>query len=133
MLVAAHKTTEREGHMVYSIPYTTDPVSIRRAGKAFPSTVGTCSSTRRIAMVGDSYGQAFDDFRRRASDDLRRVTTSAEAFALVSEAARPTTLLLLYAGDDYLKKTGGRRNSKACRGSSTRRTSTSRSPRSLPT
>ena len=56
-------------------------------------------------MVGDSYGQAFDDFAA-ARLQLRRVTTSAEAFDLVSSGQADYLLYSLYAGDDYLKKTG---------------------------
>src|SRR5262245_60682157 len=84
ILVAAYKTAERETYMVYSDPYTTDPVAIFVArGKAFPfGTFDDLIGKRGIAMVGDSYGQAFDDFAA-ARLALRRVTTSDEAFDLV--------------------------------------------------
>lgn len=42
-------------------------------------------------MVGDSYGQTFDDFAA-ARLALRRVTTSAEAFELDREEQRLTAL-----------------------------------------
>ena len=107
LLVAAYKTTEREGYMVYSVPYTTDPVSIFVArGKAFPfDSWEVLVSKKGIAMVGDSYGQAFDDFAA-ARLQLRRVATSTEAFNLVSSGQADYLLYSLYAGDDYLKKTG---------------------------
>ena len=108
VLVAAYKTTEREGYMVYSIPYTTDPVSIFVAkGKAFPfDNWDVLVGKKGIAMVGDSYGQAFDDFAASRLA-LTRVTTSAQAFNMVSSGQGDYLLYSLYAGDDYLKKTGG--------------------------
>jgi len=107
VLVAAYKTAEREGYMVYSDPYTTDPVAIFVAkGKAFPfATWDVLAGKKGIAMVGDSYGQQFDDFAA-ARLQLTRVTTSAEAFDLVSRGQGDYLLYSLYAGDDYLKKTG---------------------------
>ena len=106
ILVAAYKTTEREGYMVYSDPYTTDPVAIFVArGKTFPfNSWDELIGKRGVAMVGDSYGQAFDDFAASRLT-LQRVTTSAEAFALVSSGAADYLLYSLYAGNDYLKKT----------------------------
>ena len=108
MLVAAYKTTERLGYMVYSDPYTTDPVAIFVAkGKAFPfNDWNVLIPKKGIAMVGDSYGQEFDDFAAK-NLVLTRVTTSAEAFDLVASGKADYLLYSLYAGDDYLKKTGG--------------------------
>jgi len=108
VLVAAYKTTEREGYMVYSVPYTTDPVAIFVAkGKAFPfDSWDVLIGKKGIAMVGDSYGQAFDDFAA-ARLSLTRVTTSAQAFNMVASGQGDYLLYSLYAGDDYLKKTGG--------------------------
>jgi len=108
VLVAAYKTTEREGYMVYSVPYTTDPVAIFVAkGKAFSfDNWDVLVGKKGIAMVGDSYGQAFDDFAASRLA-LTRVTTSAQAFTMVSSGQGDYLLYSLYAGDDYLKKTGG--------------------------
>jgi polar amino acid transport system substrate-binding protein len=107
ILVAAYKTTEREGYMVYSDPYTTDPVAIYVArGKAFPfSGFDDLVGRRGIAMVGDSYGQAFDDFAA-ARLNLRRATTADEAFDLIAAGQGDYLLYSLYAGNDYLKKSG---------------------------
>src|SRR5688572_5663243 len=64
MLVAAYKTTERETYMVYSDAYVTDPIAVYVArGRTFPfNSFDDLIGKRGIAMVGDSYGQAFDDF-----------------------------------------------------------------------
>jgi polar amino acid transport system substrate-binding protein len=107
VLVAAYKTTEREGYMVYSAPYTTDPVAIFVAkGKAFPfNSWDVLVGRKGIAMVGDSYGQTFDDFAASRLA-LTRVTTSDQAFDLVAGGQADYMLYSLYAGDDYLKKTG---------------------------
>jgi polar amino acid transport system substrate-binding protein len=107
VLVAAYKTTAREGYMVYSDPYTTDPVAIYVAkGKAFPfSSFNDLVGKKGIAMVGDSYGQTFDDFAA-ANLGLRRVTTADEAFDLVTAGQGDYLLYSLYSGNDYLKKSG---------------------------
>ena len=107
ILVAAYKTTEREGYMVYSDPATTDPVAVDvGAGKACPfNSSQDLVGKRGIAMVGDSYGQAFDDFAA-AQLDLRRVTTSTEAFNLLATGQADYFVYSLYAGNDLLKKTG---------------------------
>jgi polar amino acid transport system substrate-binding protein len=105
MLVAAYKTTEREGYMLYSDPYTTDPVAIYVArGKAFPfNNWDALIGKKGIAMVGDSYGQAFDDFAA-ARLTLTRAATTAEAFTLLNSGQGDYFLYSLYAGDDFLKK-----------------------------
>jgi polar amino acid transport system substrate-binding protein len=107
ILVAAYKTAEREQYMVYSDPYTTDPVAIFVAkGRAFPfNSWNELISKTGVATVGDSYGQAFDDFAA-ARLALRRVNTSAEAFALVSSGRADYMLYSLYAGNDQLKRAG---------------------------
>jgi polar amino acid transport system substrate-binding protein len=107
ILVAAYKTTERLGYMVYSDPYTTDPVAIFVArGKTFSfAAFDDLVGRKGVAMVGDSYGQAFDDFAA-ARLNLRRATTSDEAFDLVAAGQADYLLYSLYSGNDYLKKTG---------------------------
>jgi len=107
ILVAAYKTTEREGYIVYSDPYTTDPVAIFVAkGKTFGfDTWDVLVGKKGVAMVGDSYGQQFDDFAA-ARLNLTRVTTSAQAFDLVASGQADYLLYSLYAGNDFLKKGG---------------------------
>jgi polar amino acid transport system substrate-binding protein len=107
LLVAAYKTTEREGYMVYSDPYTTDPVAIFVArGKAFPfGSWDVLVGRKGVAMVGDSYGQAFDDFAASRLT-LTRVTTATDAFNLIAGGQADYFLYSLYAGDDFLKKAG---------------------------
>ena len=96
MLVAAYKTTEREGYMLYSDPYTTDPVAIYVArGRAFPfDSWDVLIGKRGIAMVGDSYGQAFDDFAA-ARLTLTRAATTARG--VLTDRERPGRLLPLLA------------------------------------
>jgi len=107
VLVAAYKTTEREGYMVYSDPYTTDPVAIFVAkGKAFPfDSWDVLVGKKGTAMVGDSYGQTFDDFAASRLA-LTRVTTATQAFDMVANGQGDYLLYSLYAGDDFLKKAG---------------------------
>jgi polar amino acid transport system substrate-binding protein len=107
VLVAAYKTTERLGYMVYSDPYTTDPVAIFVAkGKSFPlDNWNVLIGKKGIGAVGDSYGQTFDDFAA-ANLSLVRVTATADAFNMLANGQGDYFLYSLYAGDDYLKKTG---------------------------
>lgn len=107
VLVAAYKTAERETYMHYSDPYTTDPVAVYVArGKAFPfESWNVLVGKKGVAMVGDSYGQQFDDFAA-ASLQLVRVTTVAQALALLSNGQADYFLYALYSGNDYLKKAG---------------------------
>jgi polar amino acid transport system substrate-binding protein len=107
LLVGAYKTTERQGWAVFSDPYTTDPVALFVAkGRAFPfTTFDNLVGKRGVGTVGDSYGQAFDDFAA-ARLDLRRAETVAEAFALVSSGQADYMVYSLYSGGDYLKKAG---------------------------
>jgi polar amino acid transport system substrate-binding protein len=107
MLVAAYKTTARLEYMLYSDAYTTDPVAIYVAkGKAFPfDTWDILIGKRGVAMVGDSYGQAFDDFAA-AHLNLSRVSSSADAYDMLTNGQADYFINSLYAGDDQLKKSG---------------------------
>ena len=107
VLVAAYKTIAREEYMVYSDAYTTDPIALFVAsGRAFPfASWSELVSKRGVAMVGDSYGQEFDDFAE-SNLELVRVSTVAEAFALVAGGEADYLLYSVYAGEDYLARTG---------------------------
>ena len=108
VLVAAYKTAAREEYMVYSDAYTVDPIAIFvAAGQGFTldANWSVLIGKRGVAMVGDSYGQTFDDFAE-ANLDLVRATTSAEAFDLVRSGQADYLLYSLYSGDAYLDATG---------------------------
>jgi polar amino acid transport system substrate-binding protein len=107
ILVAAYKTAPREGYMIYSDPYTTDPVALYVAkGKAFAFTNwDVLKGKRGVAMIGDSYGADFDNFAA-ANLQLFRATTAGEAFNLIATGQADYLLYSLYAGNDLLKKTG---------------------------
>ncbi|MGE0448751.1 MAG: substrate-binding periplasmic protein [Vicinamibacterales bacterium] len=107
MLVAAYKTAEREGYMAYSDAYTTDPVAIFVAsGRAFPFDAWeTLIGKRGVAMIGDSYGEAFDDFAGTRLG-LARVAAVEDGFGRVARDEGDYFLYSLYAGEDYLKKKG---------------------------
>ena len=107
VLVAAYKTTERLTYMLYSDPYTTDPVALYvPKGKAFPFTsFNNLIGKKGIAMVGDSYGQLFDDFAA-ANLQLTRVTQANQGFNLIESGQADYFIYALYAGDDLLKKNG---------------------------
>lgn len=107
VLVAAYKTAEREGYMVYSEPYTTDPVALFVAkGKAFPfDNWDVLKSKKGVAMIGDSYGQEFDGFSA-ANLHLTRASSSQEAFDMVGSGKADYFIYSLYAGENQLKQNG---------------------------
>jgi len=107
VLVAAYKTTDRLTYMNYSDAYTTDPVAIYVAkGKTFAfDSWNVLIGKKGVAMVGDSYGQQFDDFAA-ANLQLTRATTASQAYALIESGQADYFLYSLYAGDDFLKKAG---------------------------
>jgi polar amino acid transport system substrate-binding protein len=107
VLVAAYKTTERLTYMLYSDPYTTDPIALYvPKGKAFPfDNLNMLIGKKGVAMVGDSYGQQFDDFAA-ANLQLTRVTQASQGFDLIASGQADYFLYALYAGDDLLKKNG---------------------------
>jgi polar amino acid transport system substrate-binding protein len=105
VLVAAYKTKEREDFMVYSDPYTTDPLAIFVASdKTFKfSTSADLVGKIGVGMIGESYGQEFDDY---SADhlNLRRVQTSAEAFDILANHQADYFVDSLYAGNLEIKK-----------------------------
>lgn len=104
VLVAAYKTTEREGYMVYSDPYTTDPIAlfVKTGSKLAYTTWDDLVGKKGVATVGDSYGQAFDDFIK-AKLSVERVGTSKEAFEAVMTGKAEYFLYSLYAGNKEIK------------------------------
>jgi len=107
VLVAAYKTTEREGYMVYSDPYTTDPVALFvKAGSKLSFTKWEdLIGKKGIGTVGDSYGQKFDDFIK-AKLNVERVATSQEAFAKLTSGQADYFVYSLYAGEKEIKRQG---------------------------
>ena len=107
VLVAAYKTTARQEYMLYSDAYTTDPVAIYVAkGKAFAfNSWNVLIGKKGVAMIGDSYGQQFDDFAA-ANLQLVRASSSQQAFDLIANGQADYFINSLYAGDDQLKKNG---------------------------
>jgi len=105
VLVAAYKTKERGEYMLYSDPYTTDPLAIFvPADKSFKfSTSSDLVGKTGVGMTGDSYGQEFDDYSA-AHLNLRRVDTSGEAFDLLAKHQVDYFINSLYAGNLEIKK-----------------------------
>ncbi len=54
-------------------------------------------------MVGDSYGQAFDDFIK-VRLPVQRVTTSEEAFKMITSGEADYFVYSLFAGDKEIKR-----------------------------
>ena len=105
LIVAAYKTAEREMYMDYSIPYTTDPVAVFvKKGVTFRfDTWDDLKQKRGLATVGDSYGQAFDDYEK-ANLELTRVAMPMDAFDALTEGTADYFIYSLYAGEDIMKQ-----------------------------
>ena len=90
--------------MDYSEAYITDPVALFvKKGKEFEfSKNEDLVGKKGVGMVGDSYGQAFDDFAA-SSLTLELVKTPDEAFKLVKENKADYFIYALYAGETALK------------------------------
>ena len=105
VLVAAYKTTERETYMDYSISYTIDPVIlVVKKGKVFSydkweDLIGKTG----VVTIGDSYGQAFDNFIKEKLS-VTKVGTPEEAFALVDKSEAEYFVYALYSAENYIFK-----------------------------
>ncbi len=104
VLVAAYKTAERQEYMDYSDPYTTDPVAlfVKKGSQLKFTTWDDLIGKKGVATVGDSYGQAFDDFIK-AKLTTERVGTSKEAFEKVMSGKSDYFVYSLFAGNKEIK------------------------------
>lgn len=105
LVVAAYKTKEREESFVYSDPYTIDPLVVFVASdKTFKfATSSDLLGKSGVGLIGDSYGQKFDNYSA-AHLHLRRVQTVAEAFDLIVNHQADYFINSLYAGELEIKK-----------------------------
>ncbi len=105
VIVAAYKVKEREEYMMYSDPYTTDPLAVFVAtDKTFDfKNLSDLVGKSGVGMIGDSYGQEFDDYSA-AHLNLRRVQTCEEAFDLIAQHKADYFINSLYAGNLEIKK-----------------------------
>ncbi|MFA7663016.1 MAG: transporter substrate-binding domain-containing protein [Patescibacteria group bacterium] len=105
VLVAAYKTAERETYMDYSIPYTVDPVVlIVKNGQTFAYAKNEdLIGKRGVVMLGDSYGQKFDDFIK-AKLTPQTVGTPKDAFDLLANGQADYFVYALYSAQDYIFK-----------------------------
>lgn len=105
VVVAAYKTKEREEFFIYSDSYTTDPVVVFvPADKTFKFTkLSDLHDKSGIGMLGDSYGQKFDDYSATHLN-LLRVQTASEAFDKITKHTADYFIYSLYAGKLEIKK-----------------------------
>lgn len=105
VLVAAYKTNERETYMNYSDAYTTDPISIFvKKGNNFEySKWDDLVGKNGVLMVGDSYGQDFDNFIKNKLI-ATRVSTAKEAFDQLTSNQADYFIYALYSGKSAIKK-----------------------------
>lgn len=100
VLVGAYKTAERETYLDYSVPYTVDPIVLYvKQGKNLKFTKWEdLIGKKGVATIGDSYGQAFDDFIA-AKLKITRVNTVNEAFQQIIGGQADYFVYALYAGE----------------------------------
>ncbi len=97
IIVAAYKTKEREEYMVFSDPYTVDPVA------AFSLRDVDLVQDRGLGTIGDSYGQELDDRISSGEINLARVETPQEAFQMVLDGEVDYFLYSKYAGEKMIE------------------------------
>ena len=105
LIVAAYETTERKTYMDYSIPYTIDPVSLFvKKGETFPFNSWTeLLNKNGVVTVGDSYGQAFDQFIKDSLSVIS-VTSPEAAFTLILNDQVDYFVYAFYSGEKFLSK-----------------------------
>ncbi len=103
VLVAAYKTAERETYMDYSIPYTIDPVIfVTKKDKTFPyENWEDLITLKGVVMIGDSYGQEFDNFIIEKLT-VEKVETPEEAFTLLEKEEIDYFVYALYSAENYI-------------------------------
>lgn len=108
LIVAAYKTPEREAYMDYSIAYTIDPVSLFvKKGAGFPfESWDELIDKKGVVMLGDSYGQEFDEFLAEELDVVV-VETPEEAFALIISGEADYFVYAFYSGEKALTEDEG--------------------------
>lgn len=105
LLVAAYKTSEREAYMLYSEPYTVDPVALFvKKGRNFKyEKWEDLIGKKGVVTVGDSYGQAFDDFLKN-NLKVSRVDTVEQALNAIQRGQADYFVYALYSGEKALKQ-----------------------------
>ena len=105
VLVGAYQTKERLEYLGYSsTPFAEDPVSlfVAKNKKFVYNDWDSLLDKRGVAMIGDSYGQEFDDFIKTKSLNLKRASSSKEAFDLVINGKADYFIYSRYAGQKAL-------------------------------
>ncbi len=104
VLVAAYKTTARQDYMVYCDSYIADPVVLFvKKDHEFAFTKNEdLIGKKGVGTVGDSYGQAFDDFIK-ANLQLQRVAGGKEGFDAIESGQADYFIYSLYSGREELK------------------------------
>jgi polar amino acid transport system substrate-binding protein len=105
VLVAAYKTAERESYMVYSNPYTFDPiVLVVKKGNAFVyDKWEDLISKKGVVTIGDSYGQDFDNFVKEKLTPVK-VATPGEAIGLLNKGEADYFVYALYSAQNFISE-----------------------------
>jgi len=105
MLVAAYKTTPREQYMDYSVAYTDDPITLFiKNGVSFPyQKWDDLVGKKGVVMIGDSYGQEFDEYIAK-NLTVDKVATTKEAFDEIINGKADYFVYALYSGKNEIKK-----------------------------
>lgn len=103
LLVAAYKTAERETYLDYSVAYTEDPIAIfvKKTSTLAYNKWEDLIGKKGVLMIGDSYGQEFDDFIKEKLT-TERVKTVEDAFAALENNTVDYFVYALYAGEKII-------------------------------
>lgn len=107
VLVAAYKTEARQQYLAYSVAYTVDPIAlfVKKNSKLKYEKWSDLIGKKGIAMIGDSYGQEFDDYIS-ANLKVGRVLTAKEAFDSLEKKSADYFVYALYSGQRYINQNG---------------------------
>lgn len=105
VLVAAYKTDERLKYLDYSDSYTIDPIALFvKNGKSFDYTKKEDLINKKgVVMIGDSYGQEFDQFMAK-NLTIDKVATAEEAYNELLNNQADYFIYALYSGKREMSK-----------------------------
>jgi polar amino acid transport system substrate-binding protein len=107
-LVAAYLTKDRQQYMEYSVPYTVDPIAliVKTDADFSYEEWSDLIGKKGVAMIGDSYGQQFDDFIVK-NLTVTTVDSAGKAFDMVTGGEADYFIYALYSAEREITA-GGR-------------------------
>lgn len=105
IIVGLDKSPEGMEYLSFSsIPFAEVPVSLFVAKNKKVNYKGwdSLAGKKGVALIGDSYGQSFDDLVKSNKINIQRASSSREAFKMVVDGQADYFIYSLYAGQKIL-------------------------------